>query len=253
MWWPKKIPVVYMKNYKIQRLTTVALVIGTNFHFWDKVEGKVQPLGITLHFSELCKAILGTSVAELEIQRQTAGSQRAALWESHRYCTTLWLWFKEERGYFSVLLFSLSPLPPVSPQRASCQRNYHETWCSWASPLTVPAGCHVQTSVENRILNSESPSCCLVANFILKDYCSLVLVVPIQISVSAKPGNGVNGLPWMFRRRMSFMPRGALVAAAYNTQALWWPEKPEAGCHLSQLLYAPSFICFDVFQLIFPN
>lgn len=66
---------------------TAALVIGINFHFWDKVERKVQPLGITLHFSELCEAILGTSAVELEIQRRIAGSQRAALRETHRYGT----------------------------------------------------------------------------------------------------------------------------------------------------------------------
>lgn len=110
-----------------------------------------------------------------------------------------------------------------------------------------------RTSVENRILLSESPSCCPVAIFILKDYCSLVLVVPTQTSVSAKPGNGVNDLPWMLGRRMSFMQRGALIPVAYNAQLQWWPEKPEAGCHLSQLLYAPSFISFDIFKLVFPK
>lgn len=31
------------------------------------------------------------------------------------------------------------------------------------------------------------------------------------------------------------------------------PEKPEAGCHLSPLLYATSFICFDVLQSLFPK
>lgn len=45
------------------------------------------------------------------------------------------------------------------------------------------------------------------------------------------------------------MLRGAFIPAAYNAQALWWPEEPEAGCHLSWLLYAPSFICFDVFNI----
>lgn len=82
MWRPKKIPVVSVKNCKIQRLVTAALVIGTNFHFWDKVERKVQPLGITLHFSELREALLDTSAVELEIQRQAEGSQRAVLRES---------------------------------------------------------------------------------------------------------------------------------------------------------------------------
>lgn len=45
------------------------------------------------------------------------------------------------------------------------------------------------------------------------------------------------------------MLRGAFIPAAYNAQALWWPEEPEVGCHLSRLLYAPSFICFDVFNI----
>lgn len=47
------------------------------------------------------------------------------------------------------------------------------------------------------------------------------------------------------------MQKGALIPAAFNAQALWWPEKPEAGCLLSPLLYATSFICFDVLQSIF--
>lgn len=92
-------------------------------------------------------------------------------------------------------LFNLSPLASVRPQEAFCQRNHHWAWRWWASPLTVPAGSHGQTSVENRILHSVSPSCCLVPSFVLKDYCSLVSVVPTQISVSAQPGNGANGLP----------------------------------------------------------
>lgn len=52
---------------------------------------------------------------------------------------------------------------------------------------------------------------------------------------------------------MSFMQKGALIPAAFNAQALWQPEKPEAGCHLSLLLNATSFICFDVLQSIFPK
>lgn len=89
-WRSKKIPVVYVKNHKVQWLTMAASVIGSNFHFWDKAERKVQPLDITLHFSEPCEATLGTSAAELEIQHQPAGSQRAALRESYRsYTDTL--------------------------------------------------------------------------------------------------------------------------------------------------------------------
>lgn len=49
------------------------------------------------------------------------------------------------------------------------------------------------------------------------------------------------------------MQKGALIPAAFNAQALWQPEKPEAGCHLSPLLYATSLICFDVLQSIFPE
>lgn len=74
-------------------------------------------------------------------------------------------------------------------------------------------------------------------------------MVPAQISVSDRPGSGVNDLPWMLRRRMSFMQKGALIPAAFNA----WPEKPEAGCHISPLLYATSFICFDVLHSIFPK
>lgn len=65
----------------------------------------------------------------------------------------------------------------------------------------------------------ESPSCCLGVNFILKDYYSLALVGPAQISVSGNPGSGVHGLPGMLRRRMSFMQKGALIPAAFNAPA----------------------------------
>lgn len=41
----------------------------------------MYPLGIALHVSELCKAILGISVTGLEIQLQTVGCQRAVLQE----------------------------------------------------------------------------------------------------------------------------------------------------------------------------
>jgi len=44
------IPEVYVKNHEIQRLMMAALVIGTDFHFWDKAETKAEPLGITLSF-----------------------------------------------------------------------------------------------------------------------------------------------------------------------------------------------------------
>lgn len=58
--------------------------------------------------------------------------------------------------------------------------------------------------MEKRILHSESPSRCCVTNFNLKDYCSLVLAVPAQISMCAELGNDGNGLPSVLRRRMSF-------------------------------------------------
>lgn len=88
MWKPKTVPVVYVKNCKMQRLTMVALVIGTNFHFWDQVERNVQALGVPLCVSELWE--LGTSAAEIGIQCQTVGSQKAALQESHSQSTDIW-------------------------------------------------------------------------------------------------------------------------------------------------------------------
>lgn len=216
MWKPKTVPVVYVKNCKMQRLIMVALVIGTNFHFWDQEERNVQPLGVTPYVSELWE--LGSSAAEIGIQCQTvgsqkAGSQKAALQESHRQSMDIWC--EKREGVFKCHCSSWLPCLLWVSKRPSVR----ETWCSWASPLTVPAGSHGQTSVENRILHSELPSCCLMANFILNDYCSLTLVVPAQISVSGNPGSGVHGLPGMLRRRMSFMQKGALIPAAFNAPA----------------------------------
>lgn len=61
----------------------VALVIRTNFHFWDQIERNVQLLGITLYFREPRE--LGTSAAKLGIQCQAVGSQKAGLQERHRH------------------------------------------------------------------------------------------------------------------------------------------------------------------------